>query len=59
MLGMMVVVKIDGKEHTFIGRVAEVIRLIVEQADRIASGSKVLRLALRKEKVTATIEEEL
>ncbi len=53
------VIVIDGREYRVPARVADVIRTIVEHADRIADGSKVLRLALRKEKITASIEEEL
>lgn len=55
----IVTVTIDGREFRFTGRLADVIRMIVENADRLAEGSKVLRLAMRKEKVTASIEEEL
>jgi len=55
----MIVVIIDGKRHEFAGRVADVIRKIVENADRIKDGSKVIRLALRKEKITVSIEEEI
>jgi hypothetical protein len=55
----MSVVVVDGREYRVPRRVADVIRKVLEHADRIASGSKVLRLALRKETITATIEEEL
>jgi hypothetical protein len=55
----MVVIVVDGREYHVTKRVADAVRKILEHADRIASGSKVLRLALRKESVTATIEEEL
>jgi len=55
----MVTVVIDGKEMRFTGRLADVIRKIVEHADRIAEGSKIVRMALRKEKITLSVEEEL
>jgi hypothetical protein len=55
----MVTVIIDGREYRVPARVADVIRKVIEHADRISEGSKVLRLALRKEKITASIEEEL
>lgn len=55
----MVKVVIDGKEIRLTGRLADVVRKIVEHADRITDGSKILRLALRKDKVSISIEEEL
>lgn len=55
----MVVVAIDGREYTVPARVADVIRKVIEHADRIADGTKILRLAMRKEKITASVEEEL
>jgi|WetSurMetagenome_2_1015567.scaffolds.fasta_scaffold1381949_1 hypothetical protein len=55
----MVPVVIDGREYRVPRRVVDVLLKVVEHADRIAEGSKILRLALRKEKITASIEEEL
>lgn len=55
----MVSVVIDGVEHNVPPRVADVIRTVIEHADRIAEGSKVLRLVLRKEEIKASVEEDL
>jgi hypothetical protein len=55
----MVKVLIDGREVVLVGRLADVVRRIVEHSARIAEGSKVLRIALRGTKVTLSVEEEL
>jgi hypothetical protein len=55
----MVTVIIDGREYRVPARVADVIRKVIEHADRIAEGSKILRLTMRKETVKASLEEDL
>jgi hypothetical protein len=55
----MVKVVIGVYEFQVPRRVADILRQIAEKADRLAEGSKVLRVALRGPKVTMTVEEEL
>lgn len=55
----MVLVVIDGHEYRVGNRIKDVLLKVIEHADRIAEGSKVLRLTLRKEEVKASVEEEL
>lgn len=56
---MSVVVVIDGHEYRIEKRVADLVKKIVEQADRLADGTKTLKACLRGHEVKLTVEEEL
>lgn len=55
----MVVVIVGNERYELRGRLAEVVQLILRNSERLRDGSKVLRLCLRRDSVTATIEEEV
>jgi hypothetical protein len=55
----MVVVIVAGREYRVPRRVADVLLKVIEHADRIAEGSKILRLALRGTDIKASVEEDL
>lgn len=55
----MVKVVIDGREVVLDGRLADVVRKLVEKKERIREGSKIVRIALRGPKVAMTVEEEV